>query len=291
MAITLAIATFAVTGCAKKPRLLTVGSAATTERVLLGEIIAQHLERRLGTAINRRPDLGSTPIAYEALLLTNVDVVPDDTDSICAMVLKETLDPDPSTVFERVRGEMMRLARIQVLNPLGIDRRFTVAVRAQEARDRKLTNLSDAAAYRPGWKLGTTPEFRERADAYSALMSAYPLQLQSPPQSLTADKLYPALAESRIDIAGTNDTDGRLNTPEVVALQDDKHAFRQTRTCVLVRQQALDEDSKLRPALDELAGKFSTDVMRRLDYEVDVKGRKPKEVAAQALNDILNHSR
>ena len=32
----------------------------TTEQVVLGEIVAQHLEHRLGRKVDRRPNLGQT---------------------------------------------------------------------------------------------------------------------------------------------------------------------------------------------------------------------------------------
>ena len=41
------------TGCGSKARIV-VGSKNFTEQVLIGEIVAQHIERRLGFAVDRR---------------------------------------------------------------------------------------------------------------------------------------------------------------------------------------------------------------------------------------------
>ncbi|MGZ5428172.1 MAG: glycine betaine ABC transporter substrate-binding protein, partial [Thermoanaerobaculia bacterium] len=61
-------ATFApagLTGCARG-RALVVGSKNFTEQEILGEIAAQQLERRLGTRVTRKLDIGGTLLAHEA---------------------------------------------------------------------------------------------------------------------------------------------------------------------------------------------------------------------------------
>ena len=43
----------------------------------------------------------------------------------------------------------------------------------------------------------------------------------------------------------------------------------------------LADDPRLKPALDELSGKFTNDIMRKLDAAVDVDHRPVTEVAAR----------
>src|ERR1035438_9300136 len=51
-------------GCSRA-RPLTVGSKNFTEQIVLGEIVAQQLERRLGGKVDRKLDLGGTLLADE----------------------------------------------------------------------------------------------------------------------------------------------------------------------------------------------------------------------------------
>ena len=48
----------AAVGCGKSQKTIVVGSMSSTEQVVLGEIVAQHLEHRLGRKVDRRLDLG-----------------------------------------------------------------------------------------------------------------------------------------------------------------------------------------------------------------------------------------
>ena len=65
---------------------------------------------------------------------------------------------------------------------------------------------------------------------------------------------------------------------------DDKKAFGSYQACIMVRQDVLAEEPRLKPALDELSGKFTNEEMRKLDAAVDVDHRAPSDVAAEFLN-------
>src|SRR4051812_44246675 len=105
--------TCAACGPSKKP--LVVGSKNFTEQVVLGEIIAQHLEHRLGRPVERKLNLGGTLLAYQALVNGQITLYPEYTGTIEAEILKEPAAPDPAQVFERSKLEMARLAQVDVL--------------------------------------------------------------------------------------------------------------------------------------------------------------------------------
>jgi glycine betaine/choline ABC-type transport system substrate-binding protein len=66
-------------------------------------------------------------------------------------------------------------------------------------------------------------------------------------------------------------------------LTDDKKAFGSYQACIMARHEMLAGEPRLRPALEELSGKFTNDIMRKLDAEVDVKHRQVAAVAAEFL--------
>src|SRR6185437_3029862 len=118
----------------------------STEQMLLGEIVAQHLEHRLARKVDRRPELGVTVNAYQALQSGEINLYAEYSGSILTEILKEQPSPDPSLVFQRARGEMKRLAQAELLDPLGIDNPFVAVIRADDPRASKVSTLSDAAA-------------------------------------------------------------------------------------------------------------------------------------------------
>jgi osmoprotectant transport system substrate-binding protein len=109
--------------CAKSGRnqAIRVGSKNFTEQVVLGEIVAQHLEHKLHVPVERKLNLGGTLLAHEALLSRNIDVYPEYTGTALAAVLKAPPVADPAAAFAQVRAAYARNFQIDWLDPLGID--------------------------------------------------------------------------------------------------------------------------------------------------------------------------
>jgi glycine betaine/choline ABC-type transport system substrate-binding protein len=271
----------AVTGC-NRSKPITVGSKNFTEQVVLGEILAQHLENRLKRKVNRRLNLGGTMLTYQALQAHDIDVYPEYTGTILSAILKEQPGGDANVVLERVRGEMLRTAQIAVLDPLGIDNTFVIVVRGEDARNRKLTSISDAAGVKQGWKLGVGYEFQERRDGYAAL-NGYRLTWAAPLRSMDLGLLYKALEEKQVTMVAANATDGVLAARDFQVLSDDKKVFPPYQACLLARADTLNREPGMRQALAELSGKFSNEMMRKLNYEVDGEHKQVKDVAAAFL--------
>ena len=57
---------FALASCGSSPPAIVVGSKNFTEQVILGELIAAQIERRLHLAVDRKLNLGGTLLAHEA---------------------------------------------------------------------------------------------------------------------------------------------------------------------------------------------------------------------------------
>ena len=73
-----------------------VGSKNFTEQVLLGEILAQQIERRLGVPVERKLNLGGTLLAHEALVKGDIDLYPEYTGTALAAVLQEVHQRTPA---------------------------------------------------------------------------------------------------------------------------------------------------------------------------------------------------
>ncbi len=78
-------------GCHSGPRIV-VGSKNFAEQLLLGEIAAQQIERRLNITIERKLELGGTLLAHEALVKGEIDLYPEYTGTALAAVLKRGCD-------------------------------------------------------------------------------------------------------------------------------------------------------------------------------------------------------
>jgi glycine betaine/choline ABC-type transport system substrate-binding protein len=270
-------------GCSSRPRVV-VGSKNFTEQVLLGEIVARHIERRLGFEVDRKLNLGGTLLAHEALKGGSIDLYPEYTGTALTAVLKQPAVKDAKAALERVR-EGYRSWGIEWLPPLGFNNSFAMVVRADSAREQGLRTLSDAARQPGPWRLGVGYEFTQRPDGLSGLVQTYGLRLTGQPVAMDLGLLYPALQAKKIEMAAANATDGMLARPEFVVLEDDRRYFPPYECAIVVRRDTLERYPRLRAALAELSGRLSDLAMRRMNGSVDVDHRPATEVARDFLNE------
>jgi glycine betaine/choline ABC-type transport system substrate-binding protein len=277
------IATSLLTSCGPRTHIV-VGSKNFTEQLILGEIIAQHIEARLHQPVERKLDLGGTLLTHQALLSKGIDLYPEYTGTAFTNVLKRSGVTDPAAVLEQVRAEYSSNFHLDVLDSLGFENSFAMTIRGDDARTRHLATLSDAAADPVGFTLGAGYEFLTRPDAYGALNRVYPIKWTAAPKSMDLGLLYQALEQKQVSMAAANTTDGLLNKLDVTVLKDDKHVFPPYQACIVVRQEALAAYPNLRAILSELSGKISDTEMRNMNYSVDALHHPARDVAADFLS-------
>jgi osmoprotectant transport system substrate-binding protein len=270
------------TGCASKPHII-VGSKNFTEQVVLGEIVAQQIERRLGVEVERKLDLGGTLLAHEALRGGSIDLYPEYTGTALTAVLKQPIVRDAKTAFAQV-SQGYRQWGIEWLPPLGFNDSFAMVVRSETARQQGLKSLSDAAKRTQPWRLGVGYEFTQRPDGLDGLVKSYGLRLDGNPVAMDLGLLYPALRSQKIEMAAANTTDGMLAHQEFTVLRDDLGYFPPYECAIAVRNDTLQRFPQLKDTLSELSGSISDQSMRRMNELVDVEHKPVAEVARDFLH-------
>ena len=279
------IAASLLTSCGARTHIV-VGSKNFTEQLILGEIVAQHIEARTHQPVERKLDLGGTLLAHQALLSKDIDMYPEYTGTAFTNVLKRSGVTDPAIVLEQVRAEYSSGFHLDWMDPLGFENSFAMTIRGDDARTRHLATLSDAAADPMGFTLGAGYEFLTRPDAYGALNRAYAIKWTAAPKSMDLGLLYQALEQRQVSMAAASATDGLLSKLDVTVLKDDKHVFPPYQACIVVRQEALATYSSLRQILSELSGKISDTEMRSMNYAVDAQHRPARDVAKEFLRGV-----
>lgn len=268
-------------GCSSQPRIV-VGSKNFTEQVLLGEILAQHIEQTLALPVERKLNLGGTLLAHEAVRSGAIDLYPEYTGTALTAVLHQPITNQSTAVMSRVR-EGYKQWGLKWMNSLGFNNTFAMVVRTEQARQARVDSLSAAVERGGPWRLGVGYEFVQRPDGLSGLLRVYPFPMEGKPATMDLGLLYPALQTKKIDMAAANATDGQLARPEYTALQDDRRYFPPYECAVIVRQESLARFPGLEQALEALSGRISEVEMRRLNAAVDVDHRPPAEVAREFL--------
>lgn len=282
----LAGAALALLGCRPHFGGLTVGSKNFTEQLVLGELLAQYLEARLRTPVDRRFYLAGTYICHQALLAGRIDMYVEYTGTAMAAVLKEKqVLTDPRQVFELVRNEYAQRFGLEVFPSLGFDNSFAMVMRSEDAQRMKVSSLSQLAAFAPQMRMGVGYEFLERPDGYNGLVKRYGLRFAEPPRVMDLGLLYRALESRQVDIVAGSNTDGLIAALKLTVLRDDLHYFPPYDAVPIVRRTALDTYAGLRAAMDGIAGRINAEEMRAMNYAVDGEKKDAAVVVKKFLAD------
>jgi osmoprotectant transport system permease protein len=274
--------TASFTSCSH-PNRIVVGSKNFTEQVILGELLAQQIERKTDIQVDRKLNLGGTLICHDALVAGQIDTYVEYTGTGLTAILKEPPSNDPNGVYETVKAAYKMRYGLEWTEPLGFNNTFAIIVRKSDAQAFNLKTISDAAAQTAHWVAGFGYEFIEREDGYPGLMKAYGLRFPNPPRVMDLGLTYKAVAERQVDFIAGNSTDGLIDALGLVVLQDDKHYFPPYDAVPIVRDDTIKKHPAIREALRELGGKISADEMRHMNYAVDGEHKDVKEVVREFL--------
>jgi len=274
-------------GCSPGAPGIVVGSKNFTEQDLLGEIVAQWVEARTGLPVERRLHLGGSFIAHRALVSGELDLYVEYTGTAYTAVLERPPIHDRDSVYREVARAYETRWSLEWLPPLGFENTFAILMRAGMADSLGVSRMSELGPHATGLVAGFGYEFMQREDGFRGMSETYDLEFGEPPHEMDLGLVYRALAEGRIDLTAGNSTDGRIESLDLRALEDDRGYFPPYEAAIVVRSDALERHAGLRAALEELSGRLDTRDMRRLNAAVDLDGRDLATVAAEWVRTRL----
>lgn len=260
-----------------------VGSKDSTEPILLGHMLADLVEAHTDLQVDRRLNLGGTLVCYNALARGGLDVYVEYTGTALTTILKEPPANDPEAVLARVRALCRERDGVRVLAPLGFENTFAILMRREQAGRLGIRAISDLRAHQATLRAGFGPEFMNRPDGYPGLVRAYGLSFATAPRELDRNLLYEAVARGTLDVAAGDSTDGRIASLDLVVLDDDRRYFPPYQAVPFARDATLTAYPALADVLNRLAGRIDAPTMRRLNAEVDGRGRRAEDVAREFL--------
>lgn len=274
-----------VAGCAAGAPTVKVGSKDFTESFLMAEMYSLLLENA-GLKVERRFNLGGTPVAQAALVKGDIDLYPEYTSTGLLTVLKEKPLSDPKAIVDAVRAGYRERFDLVWLDPAPFNDTQALATTKAIAAKFGLATYSDLAARAGELRLGGPPEFAERADGIKGLQKAYGgFQFAEFKQLGTGSLRYEALEHGDVDVVVAFGTDGQINGLGLVLLRDDKHFYPVYQAAPVVRADVLKSDPVIAPALNRLAPLLTDEVMAGLNWQVD--GPDKREYAAVARTFLL----
>lgn len=133
------------------------------------------------------------------------------------------------------------------------------------------------------FKAGMPTEFIQRADGYRALEKHYGLDM--PTLEMNQALMYQALKNKKVDVIGGYSTDGRIKAYHLKILEDDKNFFPPYSCAPVLRRETLKKYPEVKSVLQKLSGNIPNNAMIEMNFQVDERGRDPREVAREFLKE------
>jgi len=277
-------------------RPVVIGSKLDTEGALLGEMMARLLEAK-GVKVERRLQLGPTPIVRQALLSGEIDLYPEYTGNGAFFFQMED-DPawhDPAKAAEKVRALDAERNNLIWLQPASANNTWAIAVRrdlAEKATLRTLEDLARHLASGGSFKLAASAEFVESPAALPAFQKAYGFTL-APERLLvlaggdTAVTMRAAAEQlNGVNAAMVYGTDGAISALDLVVLEDPKGAQVVYQPAPVVRKAVAERLPQIDEWMRPLFASLTLETLQKLNGRIVVEGQPARQVAEAHLRGL-----
>jgi len=266
--------------------VIVVASKDFTEQDILGELLAQQIERKTNLTVERKPRLGGSYVCHQAIINGKIDAYIEYTGTaatVSQLFQDRPIPTDAKRLYQELQTRYAQAFNLTILPSLGFENTFAIVIRGDDARQKNIRTLSQAAQYTPQWRAGFGYEFAERQDGLAGLAKTYNLTFARSPQAMDLGLIYRALVQKQIDLTAGNSTDGQIARLGLVILQDDKRYFPPYEAVPIVRTEILQKYPQVKAAIAELAGLITAEEMQKMNNAVEGELRDPKTVVQEFL--------
>lgn len=264
--------------------VIKIATKPMTEQYILGEMMDTLIEEEMDLKVEITQGVGGgTANIQPALEKGEFDLYPEYTGTAWSNVLKKQGVYNES-MFEELTNAYKDEYKFSWVGMYGFNNTYGLAVRKNIADKYNLVTYSDLAKVSDELVFGAEYDFYEREDGFNSLCNAYGYAFKKE-IDLDIGLKYKAINSGEIDVMNIFTTDGQLAVSDVTILIDDKNFYPSYKAGTVVRDEVLDRYPKLMVVLQKMEGIFSDEDMARLNYEVETKGREPRDVATEYLKE------
>ena len=275
-------------GADTKSSVLHMATKPMTEQYILGYMTKALIEQETDLTVAITEGVGGgTSNIQPAMENGEFDFYPEYTGTGWNAVLKEG-SLYSEDMFDELQAGYDQM-NMTWKGMLGFNNTFGIAVTREIAEKYNLKTYSDLAAVAGELIFGAEYDFFEREDGYDALCSTYGLQFKDT-MDLDIGLKYDAIHQRKIDVMNVFTTDGQLSVSDIVVLLDDKGLYPSYMCGFVVRDEVLESHPELNDVLEKMTDLITDADMADMNYQVEVDGKEPEEVAAAYLqtNGLLH---
>ena len=196
--------------------------------------------------------------------------------------------PSDTTLYDYVNEEGRKQKNVTLLDKLGINNTYTIAVPMDIAEQYNLSTVSDLVTVADQLVFGAEHDFftEEGSAKFNPFVEFYGLNFKEAKQ-LDINLKYSAVESGNIDVTVVYATDGLNKKSQLIILTDDLNFFPEYNGALLVKADFFEKYKATAPDLEEvlasMSGIFTDEDMINLSYMVDVDGRSVAEVSEEYL--------
>lgn len=266
----------------KEEKTVTVGCAAWTEGIIMGNIYSELISENTDIHVENRFNLNGTPLEFEALERGDIDMFVDYTGFISPIILHLPVETDTQKVYNDVVELMQKDHDVFVSKPIGFSNKYVFGMNPDASEKHGVKTLSQLIEKAPDLKFGGTVSFLNREDLLPKLINDYGVEFKSV-DALEGNIRYQAISAGEVDVTDAYSTDAMTVKVKLTMLEDDIGFFPPYEAINMVRNDTLEKYPELVPLLAKLDGAITTEEMAKMNYDVDVEGMDPNDVARNFL--------
>ncbi|UUV98932.1 osmoprotectant ABC transporter substrate-binding protein [Vagococcus luciliae] len=263
-----------------------VGSLATTENQILANLVKEMIEHYTDDKVVLINNLGTSTVAHNAMVNGDIDISAGRyTGTDLSGTLNLPAEKDPEKAFDIVSEEFNKRYHQTWLPSYGFANTYAFMVSKETAEKYNLKKISDLKNVADQLTAGVDTSWMKRdGDGYKAFSDTYDVDFKKV-YPMQIGLVYDAVAAGKMDVVLGYSTDGRIASYDLVVLEDDLRFFPPYDGSIVIDNDVMNKNPKLKEALLKLSGKIDTKTMQRLNYEADNNLLEPETVAKKFLRE------
>ncbi len=260
-----------------------------SEVSILGHMVGQLIEEYTDLDVTYHDAMSTVPFA-NAVESGEIDLGL----SYDGTLLSTLLGYDPSDVpkgkdlFEWANQKGKEDRGLMLTGNLGFENTYALGVKRDFAEKNDIKSISDLKPYTKNLTFGAEHEFfdEEGTVRFKPFNKYYGIKWKDSKSMELAYK-YSAIDSNNIDVTMVYTTDGLNVKSDLAMLEDDKNFFPQYYGSFLVRDGVYKEFAETAPNLKKvltmLNDKIDNETMTQMNYQADVEGKDPDDIAREFL--------
>ncbi|WP_051452859.1 osmoprotectant ABC transporter substrate-binding protein [Atopobacter phocae] len=261
-----------------------VTALSTSEGQTTAGIIKELIEHETDYKVDIINNLGTSTVTHEAIKRGDADIAGTRyTGTDVSGILGLPAEKDPQKALELVQKEFKERYNMKYYDSFGFANSYSFMVTKETADKYGLKTISDLKDIAGDLTAGVDSSWMSRdGDGYDDFVKEYGFDFNKV-YPMQIGLVYNALAAGQMDIVLGYSTDGRIQSYDLVVLEDDLHFFPPYDASPLITEETLKKYPELDELLERLVGKISTEDMQKLNFEVDDRLKEPAVVAKEFL--------